>query len=74
MRHFAAPRMTLSRDGRFGGMTIAFSPAGKMEQFFGDTTGFKKFGSQAEHFQRYEMELIGPCPFSKSWPQSIRRP
>ncbi|MGH9452030.1 MAG: cupin domain-containing protein [Terriglobia bacterium] len=47
-------------------MLIAFSPAGKMEQFFLDVENPKASVGKAEFWRRYEMELIGPSPFRKS--------
>jgi mannose-6-phosphate isomerase-like protein (cupin superfamily) len=52
-----------------GHMVIAFTPAGKMEQFMNDTRDFSDLASQAEHFRRYDMELVGPSPFWK--PQGL---
>jgi len=48
-----------------GHMIIAFTPAGKMEQFFENTADFHDLAAQAEHFRQYEMELVGPSPFLK---------
>ncbi len=41
-------------------MLIAFTPAGKMEQFFIDTAHGKAPVWDAALFRRYDMELIGP--------------
>lgn len=41
-------------------MLIAFTPAGKMEQFFLDTAHGKVNLMDAALFRRYDMELIGP--------------
>jgi quercetin dioxygenase-like cupin family protein len=41
-------------------MLIAFSPAGKMEQFFRDTAVPNPPVQDAAFFRRYEMELVGP--------------
>jgi mannose-6-phosphate isomerase-like protein (cupin superfamily) len=49
-----------------GHLLIAFTPAGKMEQFFRDTTDLKGSSMNAEYYRRYDMELIGPSPFWKS--------
>ena len=47
-------------------MFIAFSPAGKMEEFFRDTNGGIPAKDQATLFARYDMKYIGPSPFLKS--------
>lgn len=41
-------------------MLIAFSPAGKMEQFFRDTAKPDAPLQDAAFFSRYEMKLVGP--------------
>jgi quercetin dioxygenase-like cupin family protein len=41
-------------------MLIAFTPAGKMEQFFRDTAHGKVDLMDAALFRRYDMELLGP--------------
>ena len=41
-------------------MLIAFTPAGKMEQFFRDTAHGKADLMDAALFRKYDMELIGP--------------
>jgi mannose-6-phosphate isomerase-like protein (cupin superfamily) len=43
-----------------GRMLIAFSPAGKMEQFFRDTAIPNAPREDATFFRRYDMELLGP--------------
>ena len=43
-----------------GKMLIAFSPAGKMEQFFRDTAIPNPPLQDAAFFRKYDMELIGP--------------
>ena len=47
-----------------GRMLIAFAPAGKMEEFFRDTAIPNPPVQDTAFFRRYEMELIGPSPFS----------
>jgi len=47
-----------------GRMLIAFTPAGKMEEFFRATAIPNPPHEDAEFFRRYEMELIGPSPFA----------
>ena len=49
-----------------GRMMIAFTPAGKMEQFFCDTNGGIPPNDQAALFARYDMRYVGPSPFLKS--------
>ena len=46
-----------------GRMLIAFTPAGKMEQFFRDTAIPNPPNQDAAFFHRYDMELVGPSPF-----------
>ncbi len=41
-------------------MLIAFTPAGKMEQFFHDTANGKADLMDAALFRKYDMELVGP--------------
>ncbi|HEY6375196.1 MAG TPA: cupin domain-containing protein [Edaphobacter sp.] len=41
-------------------MLIAFTPAGKMEQFFRDTAHGKADLMDAALFRKYDMELVGP--------------
>lgn len=43
-----------------GRMIIAFTPAGKMEQFFRDNAVPNAPPFNAELFRRYDMELLGP--------------
>jgi mannose-6-phosphate isomerase-like protein (cupin superfamily) len=47
-----------------GRMLIAFTPAGKMEQFFRDTAVPNPPKLDAEVFSRYEMKYVGPSPFA----------
>lgn len=47
-----------------GRMLIAFSPAGKMEQFFRDTAIPNPPVQNAAFFRKYEIELVGPSPFA----------
>lgn len=47
-----------------GRMLIAFTPAGKMEEFFRVTAIPDPPVQDAAFFRRYEMELIGPSPFA----------
>jgi quercetin dioxygenase-like cupin family protein len=47
-----------------GHMLIAFTPAGKMEQFFRDSAIPNPPVQDAAFFRKYEMELIGPSPFA----------
>jgi mannose-6-phosphate isomerase-like protein (cupin superfamily) len=46
-------------------LLIAFTPAGKMEQYFRDAERVKDAGD-AEFLKRYEMERVGPSPFWKA--------
>ena len=47
-----------------GRMLIAFTPAGKMEQFFRDTAISNPPKLDAEILGRYEMKYLGPSPFA----------
>jgi mannose-6-phosphate isomerase-like protein (cupin superfamily) len=47
-----------------GRLLIAFTPAGKMEEFFRATAIPNPPHEDAELFRKYEMELIGPSPFA----------
>ena len=46
-----------------GRMLIAFTPAGKMEEFFRATAIPGGPALDAEMFRRFDMRLIGPSPF-----------
>jgi mannose-6-phosphate isomerase-like protein (cupin superfamily) len=46
-------------------MLIAFTPAGKMEQFFLDAEADPKLASTADFINRYDMKWVGPSPFAK---------
>jgi mannose-6-phosphate isomerase-like protein (cupin superfamily) len=46
-------------------LLIAFTPAGKMEQYFLDAKS-QPPGDPSAFFRRYEMEYVGPSPFWKS--------
>jgi len=47
-------------------MLIAFSPAGRMEQYFLDAAAHPKLAATADFMNRYDMQWIGPSPFWKS--------
>lgn len=50
-----------------GHMLIAFSPAGKMEQYFHDNAdGRHNASDPVATFAKYDMEYLGPSPFHKS--------
>jgi mannose-6-phosphate isomerase-like protein (cupin superfamily) len=44
-------------------LLIAFSPAGKMEQYFRDAHGNGALAAQPEFMNRYDVQWIGPSPF-----------
>jgi quercetin dioxygenase-like cupin family protein len=46
-----------------GRMLIAFTPAGKIEEFFRATAVPGLPALDAEMFRRYDMRLVGPSPF-----------
>ena len=49
-----------------GHMLIAFTPAGKMEQYFRDTAdAHVPAPDLAAYFRHYDMEYVGPSPFLK---------
>jgi quercetin dioxygenase-like cupin family protein len=58
------PHTFSSVGGKPGHMLIAFTPAGKMEQFFRATAIPNPPVQDAAFFRKYEMELIGPSPFA----------
>ena len=47
-------------------LLIAFTPAGKMEQFFLDASANPKLAFTAGFMNRYEMQWLGPSPFAKA--------
>ncbi len=47
-------------------MLIAFTPAGKMEQYFLDAAAHPSLAATADFMNRYDMQWIGPSPFWKS--------
>ncbi|HET6170499.1 MAG TPA: cupin domain-containing protein [Terracidiphilus sp.] len=58
------PHTFSATGGTPGHMLIAFTPAGKMEQFFRDTAIPDPPVQDAAFFRKYDMELIGPSPFA----------
>jgi len=66
-----APRRvphTFSAVGKPGRMIVAFTPAGKMEQFFRAVLAKPELMSDHEFNQQCELEIIGPSPFWKPGP------
>lgn len=64
-----APRRvphTFSAVGSPAHMLIAFTPAGKMEQYFIDACAHPAIAGTADFMNRYEVQWIGPSPFWKS--------
>jgi quercetin dioxygenase-like cupin family protein len=57
------PHTFAAVEGKPGRMLIAFSPAGKMEQFLRDTAVPNPPTEDAAFWRRYEIELVGPSPF-----------
>lgn len=57
------PHTFAATDGKPGRMLIAFTPAGKMEQFLRDTAIPNPPNQDAAFFRRYDMQLVGPSPF-----------
>lgn len=64
-----APRRiahTFSAVGAPAHMLIAFTPAGKMEQYFIDGVAAPKLAATRDFMDRYDMQWIGPSPFWKA--------
>lgn len=57
------PHAFVAQGPKPGRMLIAFTPAGKMEEFFRATAIPNPPVQDAAFFSRYEMKLIGPSPF-----------
>jgi quercetin dioxygenase-like cupin family protein len=57
---------TFSALGAPAHLLIAFTPAGKMEQYFLDAEANPALAATADFMNRYEMQWIGPSPFWKS--------
>jgi quercetin dioxygenase-like cupin family protein len=58
------PHTFAAVEGKPSHMLISFSPAGKMEEFLRDTAVPHPPVQDAEFWRRYEMELVGPSPFT----------
>jgi quercetin dioxygenase-like cupin family protein len=58
------PHTFSSAGDKPGRLLIAFTPAGKMEEFFRVTAVPNPPNQDAAFFRRYDMELIGPSPFA----------
>ena len=56
------PHTFAAIEGNPGRMLIAFTPAGKMEQFFRDTAISNPPVQDAAFFRKYDIELIGLSP------------
>lgn len=64
-----APRRiphTFSAVGQPAHLLIAFTPAGKMEQYFIDAAAHPELAATADFMNRYELQWVGPSPFWKS--------
>jgi len=64
-----APRRighTFSAIGAPARLLIAFTPAGKMEQYFLDAAANPTIAATEDFMNRYEMQWLGPSPFWKS--------
>lgn len=64
-----APRRsahTFSAVGAPAHMLIAFTPAGKMEQYFIDGTANPKVSQTEAFMNRYDLKWLGPSPFWKA--------
>jgi len=64
----APPRIphTFSALGAPAHLLIAFTPAGKMEQYFLDAEVSPALAATADFINRYEMQWVGPSPFWKN--------
>jgi quercetin dioxygenase-like cupin family protein len=58
------PHTFAAVEGKPGRMLIAFSPAGKMEQFLRDTAIPNPPIENAAFWRRYDIELVGQSPFA----------
>jgi quercetin dioxygenase-like cupin family protein len=56
---------TFSAVGEPAHMLIAFSPAGKMEQYFIDAVAHPKLAATEDFMNRYDVKWLGPSPFWK---------
>jgi len=56
---------TFSAVGGPAHLLIAFTPAGKMEQYFLDAAASPQLAATADFMNRYDMQWIGPSPFWK---------
>jgi mannose-6-phosphate isomerase-like protein (cupin superfamily) len=57
---------TFSATGAPAHLLIAFTPAGKMEQYFLDAAAHPSLAATADFMNRYDMKWLGPSPFWKS--------
>jgi len=58
------PHAFAAVEGRPGRLLIAFSPAGKMEQFLRDTAIPNPPTEDAAFWRKYDVELVGSSPFA----------
>jgi quercetin dioxygenase-like cupin family protein len=58
------PHTFAAVEGKPGRMLIAFTPAGKMEEFLRDTTIPNPPTEDASFWRKYDLELVGPSPFA----------
>jgi mannose-6-phosphate isomerase-like protein (cupin superfamily) len=47
-------------------LLIAFTPAGKMEDYFRDAEQHRTLAADPEFMSKYEMKVVGPSPFWKA--------
>lgn len=57
---------TFSATGSPAHLLIAFTPAGKMEQYFIDGAAHPSIAATEDFMNRYDMKWLGPSPFWKS--------
>jgi quercetin dioxygenase-like cupin family protein len=58
------PHTFAAAGGKPNQMLIAFTPAGKMEQFFRDSPSFNTAKPDRDMWRRYDIEYVGPSPFT----------
>ena len=58
------PHTFSAAHGKPNQLLIAFTPAGKMEQFFRDSPNLNTAKPDPELWRRYDVEYVGPSPFT----------
>jgi len=60
----AIPHTFSAASGQQNQLLIAFTPAGKMEQFFRESPNLNTAKPDPELWRRYDMKYVGPSPFT----------